>query len=59
MTVLPLYIGILNAEGDEHKNQVRFLFQHLFANYCLNTTSSAGFWLVLFGYWDVKCLTTR
>ena len=35
MTVILLYIGILNAEGDEHKNQVRFLFQDLFANCCL------------------------
>ena len=29
------YIGLLNAEGDEHKHQVQFLFQDLFANCCL------------------------
>ena len=35
MTVVLLYIGVLNAEGDEHKKQVRFLLQDLFANCCL------------------------
>ena len=27
MTSLPFYIGLLSVEGDEHKHQVRFLFQ--------------------------------
>ena len=34
MTVI-LYIWNLNAEGDEHKKQIRFLLQDLFANCCL------------------------
>ena len=35
MTLLNFYIGLLNVEGDEHKRQVGFLFQDLFANCCL------------------------
>ena len=35
MTIVLLHIGLLNAEGDEHKKQVRFLLQDLFANCCL------------------------
>ena len=35
MTLLLFYIGLLTVEGDEHKHQVRFLFQELFSNYCL------------------------
>jgi hypothetical protein len=35
MTLLLFYIGLLNVEGDEHKHQVRFLLQDLFANCCL------------------------
>ena len=34
MTVI-LYIGDSNAEGDEHKKQIRFLLQDLFANCCI------------------------
>ena len=34
MTLLLFYIGLLTVEGDEHKHQVRFLFQE-FSNYCL------------------------
>ena len=43
-------IGVLIAEGDEHKNQVGFLFQRfvreLLSNYY---TTSARFWLVMLG----------
>jgi hypothetical protein len=35
MTLQLFYLGILTAEGNEHKNQVRFLFQDLFVNCCL------------------------
>ena len=35
MMLLLLYVGLLMVEGDEHKRQVRFLFQDLFANCCL------------------------
>ena len=30
-----LLLGLLNVEGDEHKQQVRFLLQDLFADCCL------------------------
>ena len=59
MTLILSYIGILTAEGNEHKHQVRFLFPHLFAKLLFNTITSARFWSVMWGKWGVKRLTIR
>ena len=52
-------IGVLTVEGDEHKHQVGLFISGFVCELLSNTTSSAGFWSVMLGYWGVRRLTIR
>ena len=59
MTLLTFYIGLLIVDGDEHKHQVRFLFQDFFANCCLIRQVAQDFGQLYWANGVLNVLTSR